>query len=130
MNTIVYEDELEDTQRLIWDLYRAGADAILVQDMALLKMQLPPIALHASTQTDNRSPEKVNWLLSHGFERVYLLANYLLMRLNAFTSSSPMPNSKCLYMVHCALVIRACAMCRNIASRVAPIEGLVPNFVV
>ena len=58
-NTIVYEDELDDTQRLIWDLYRAGADAILVQDMGLLKMQLPKIALHASTQTDNRSAEKV-----------------------------------------------------------------------
>ena len=67
VNTIVYENELDETQRLIWELYRAGADAILVQDMGLLKMQLPPIALHASTQTDNRSAEKVNWLLEHGF---------------------------------------------------------------
>lgn len=72
VNTILYDSELDDAQALINRLYDIGADAILVQDMALLKMDLPPITLHASTQTDNRSAEKVRWLSSCGFKRVVL----------------------------------------------------------
>ncbi len=72
VNTIIYDDELGDTENLINELYEAGVDAILVQDMGLLKMSLPPIALHASTQTDNRTVEKVRWLHSLGFRRVVL----------------------------------------------------------
>ena len=72
VNTIIYDDELEATRQLIWQLYEAGVDAILVQDMGILKMDLPPIALHASTQTDNRTAEKVRWLRDAGFTRVVL----------------------------------------------------------
>ena len=72
VNTILYDDELADTQDMIGRLYDVGADAILVQDMAILQMPLPPIALHASTQTDNRTAEKVRWLQSLGFRRVVL----------------------------------------------------------
>ena len=72
VNTIIYDDELTATERLIHQLYEAGVDAILVQDMGLLRMQLPPIALHASTQTDNRTADKVRWLRSQGFRRVVL----------------------------------------------------------
>lgn len=72
VNTILYDDELADTQQMIAGLYGAGVDAILVQDMAILQMPLPPIALHASTQTDNRTAEKVRWLQSLGFKRVVL----------------------------------------------------------
>ncbi len=72
VNTILYDDELDDTQQLIEQLYEAGVDAILVQDMGLLKMALPPIALHASTQTDNRTVAKVKWLRDIGFRRVVL----------------------------------------------------------
>ena len=52
VNTILRDDELQDVEKLIWQLYEAGADALLVQDMAVLKMNLPPIALHASTQCE------------------------------------------------------------------------------
>ena len=72
VNTILYDDELQATQLLIQQLYDAGVDAILVQDMGILKMSLPPIALHASTQTDNRTADKVRWLRSLGFRRVVL----------------------------------------------------------
>lgn len=101
VNTIVYEDELDDTQRLIWDLYRAGADAILVQDMGLLKMQLPKIALHASTQTDNRSAEKVNWLLEHGFERVVLARELAIDEIRAIHER--LPQAELEVFVHGAL---------------------------
>lgn len=72
VNTILYDDELEPTRLLIHQLYEAGVDAILVQDMAILQMDLPPIALHASTQTDNRTASKVKWLQHQGFQRVVL----------------------------------------------------------
>ena len=72
VNTIIYDDELEATQQLIQQLYDVGVDAILVQDMGILRMSLPPIPLHASTQTDNRTPEKVRWLRDLGFRRVVL----------------------------------------------------------
>jgi putative protease len=72
VNTIVYDNELADTEQMIHELYHAGVDAILVQDMGILRMNLPPIALHASTQTDNRTAEKVKFLQDVGFERVVL----------------------------------------------------------
>ena len=72
VNTIIYDEELAATEQLIRQLYEAGVDAILVQDMGILRMQLPPVALHASTQTDNRSSDKVRWLQQLGFRRVVL----------------------------------------------------------
>lgn len=72
VNTIIFDNELDATKELITQLYEAGADAILVQDMGLLNMDLPPIPLHASTQTDNRTVEKVKWLAGLGFSRVVL----------------------------------------------------------
>ncbi len=72
VNTIIYDNETAETERLINRLYAAGADAILVQDMGVLQMSLPPIELHASTQTDNRTAGKTAWLASKGFSRVVL----------------------------------------------------------
>ena len=72
VNTILYDDELTETEQLICQLDEAGVDAILVQDMGILQMNLPSIALHASTQTDNRTAEKVKWLRRQGFQRVVL----------------------------------------------------------
>lgn len=72
VNTIIYDEELDATQQLIQQLYEVGVDAILVQDMGILRLQLPPIALHASTQTDNRTADKVRWLHHQGFRRVVL----------------------------------------------------------
>ena len=71
VNTIIFNDELDDTHQLLIELEKAGVDAILVQDSSLftLRSSLP---LHASTQTDNRTPEKVAWLRSLGFKRVVL----------------------------------------------------------
>ena len=72
LNTILYDSELDEAEQLVWELYRAGVDALIVQDMALHEMHLPPIALHASTQMDNRTPEQVAWLASLGYEQVVL----------------------------------------------------------
>ncbi|BEG99582.1 peptidase U32 family protein [Bacteroides sedimenti] len=72
LNTILYDEELKETESMIWELYRVGVDALIVQDMAITRMNLPPIALHASTQMDNRNPEKVKFLADAGFEQVVL----------------------------------------------------------
>ena len=71
VNTILYDDELDDTRKLLSGLKKAGVDAILVQDMAIREMN-DGLTLHASTQTDNRTPEKVKWLRDIGFSRVVL----------------------------------------------------------
>ena len=69
LNTILFDNELDEARELIGGLWSAGADALIIQDMGLLEMDLPPIPLFASTQTDNRSPEHVRFLESSGFER-------------------------------------------------------------
>ena len=72
LNTILYDSELEEAVKLIRRLYNVGIDALIIQDMGLLECDLPPIALHASTQTHNYMPEKVRFLEQVGFRRVIL----------------------------------------------------------
>ncbi|MDR3366485.1 MAG: U32 family peptidase [Prevotellaceae bacterium] len=72
LNTILYERELNEAHRIAVEAYEMGCDALIVQDMAFLEMDLPPIALHASTQAHSASPEKVKFLQDVGFSRVVL----------------------------------------------------------
>lgn len=72
VNTILYNDELEEVQKLICQLYDAGVDAVIIQDMAILEMDLPPIPLYASTQTHNYSVEKIKFLEQSGLQRIIL----------------------------------------------------------
>jgi putative protease len=72
LNTILYDNELEAARKLVYEAWNAGCDALIVQDMGLLEIDLPPIPLFASTQTHNSTPEKVKFLQDVGFERVIL----------------------------------------------------------
>lgn len=72
VNTILYDHELEDCKKLIHQLYDIGVDALIVQDMAILEMDLPPIVIHASTQANNRDPKHVKFLADAGMKRVVL----------------------------------------------------------
>jgi len=72
LNTILYEDELSDAERIIKDCWKAKADALIIQDMGILKLDLPPIPLHASTQCDNRSVETISFFEQMGFSQVVL----------------------------------------------------------
>lgn len=72
VNTILYDKELEDCRRLIYELYDAGVDALIIQDMGILEMDLPPIVLHASTQANNRDAAHVKFLADAGIRRVVL----------------------------------------------------------
>ncbi|MDP2821280.1 MAG: U32 family peptidase [Sulfuritalea sp.] len=72
LNTILRDDELDEARRLVWQFYEAGADALIVQDMGLLELDLPPIQFHASTQTDIRTLEKARFLQDVGFSQIVL----------------------------------------------------------
>ena len=72
VNTILYDNELEDCKELIHTLYDIGVDALIVQDMAIMEMDLPPIVIHASTQANNRDPKHVKFLADAGMKRVVL----------------------------------------------------------
>ena len=72
INTILYDHELADCKKLIYQLYDIGVDALIVQDMAILEMDLPPIVIHASTQANNRDPQHVKFLKDAGMQRVVL----------------------------------------------------------
>lgn len=71
-NTILTDEQLPDAEDLISQLYKIGVDAIIVQDMGILSLNIPPIAIHASTQVDNRTVEKVKFLESVGFSQIVL----------------------------------------------------------
>lgn len=72
LNTVLTDEQLPEAERLIYQVYEAGADALIVQDMGILQLDIPPISLHASTQTDNRTAEKVKFLQDVGFSRVVM----------------------------------------------------------
>ena len=72
INTILYDNELDDCKKLIYELYDIGVDALIVQDMAIMEMDLPPIVIHASTQANNRDPKHVKFLKDAGMQRVVL----------------------------------------------------------
>ena len=91
VNTIIYDHELHDVERMVNELYRAGVDALIVQDMALLRLDLPPIALHASTQCDLRTPEKAQFLEKMGFSQLVLARELSLDEINAIASKVKVP---------------------------------------
>ena len=72
LNTILRDDELTPARQLAWQLYETGVDALIIQDMGLLALDLPPIQLHASTQTDIRTPEKARFLQDAGLSQLVL----------------------------------------------------------
>lgn len=89
VNTIIYDSELAQAEALIWALWRIGADALIVQDLAVTRMNLPPIALHASTQCDTRTPEKARFLASCGFTRLVLARELTLEEIRAIHAAVP-----------------------------------------
>lgn len=72
VNTLLFDHELEGARKLLWGLYNIGVDAVLIQDLGLLKLDIPPIALHASTQCHNYSVERIQFLEKLGFKRAVL----------------------------------------------------------
>lgn len=109
VNTILHDEELKETEEMIWDLYRAGVDALIIQDMGITRLNLPPIPLHASTQMDNRTPEKVRFLAEAGFRQVVLARELTLEEIRKIHQTCP--DTPLEVFVHGALCVSYSGQC-------------------
>ena len=108
LNTVLTDEQLPEAEKLIWEVYNAGADALIIQDMGILQLNLPPIALHASTQTDNRTVEKVRFLQDVGFSRVVLARELSLKQIADISSQTDIELEA---FVHGALCVSYSGQC-------------------
>lgn len=109
VNTIIYDNELPDVERMIWELYNIGVDALIVQDMALLEINLPPIPLHASTQCDTRGPEKAKFLADAGFSQIVIARETDIATMRRICGAVDVPVEA---FVHGALCVSYSGDCR------------------
>ncbi len=110
VNTLIYDHELKDVERLVADLYCIGVDALIVQDMAMLRLDIPPIALHASTQCDARTVEKARFLAAVGFSQIVLPREMNLDEIRAVHSA--IPSTPLEAFVHGALCVSYSGDCQ------------------
>jgi len=108
LNTLLYMDELERARQLAYDCWNAGVDALIVQDMQLLQLDLPPIPLHASTQCDNLTVERVQQLESLGFSQVVLGRELSLKEIKEIRANTTVPLE---FFVHGALCVSHSGQC-------------------
>ena len=108
LNTLLFDNELEQARKIAWDCYNSGVDALIVQDMALLEMDMPPIALHASTQCNNTTPDKVKFLEDVGFEQVVLARELSLEQIKEIRAKTTVPLE---FFVHGALCVSYSGQC-------------------
>lgn len=108
LNTILHDDELEPAQKLITSLYDAGVDALIVQDMGILQLDIPPIELHASTQCDIRSVEKAKFLSDVGFSQIVLARELNLEQINAIHQAT---DATIEFFIHGALCVAYSGQC-------------------
>ncbi len=108
INTILFDNELEEALRLITDLYSRGIDAVIIQDMGILEMDLPPVPLHASTQTDNFDIERIKFLDRTGFPRIVLARELSLEQIKKIRKET-----KCEleFFIHGALCVSLSGRC-------------------
>ncbi len=110
VNTILHDNELEIARRYIHELYDAGVDALIVQDMGILELDIPPISLHASTQCDIRTVEKAKFLGEVGFSQLVLARELTLQQIAAMRAEVN-PNVALEYFVHGALCVAFSGNC-------------------
>ena len=111
LNTILRDDELESARKLAWQLYDAGVDALIIQDMGLLEIDLPPIQLHASTQTDIRTPEKAKFLQDAGLSQIVLARELTLPQIAAIRDAVDPDRTILEFFVHGALCVAYSGQC-------------------
>ena len=111
LNTILRDDELEPARKLAWQLYESGVDALIMQDMGLLELDLPPIQLHASTQCDIRTPEKARFLQDVGLSQIVLARELTLEQIAAIRAATDPNRCAIEFFVHGALCVAYSGQC-------------------
>ena len=119
VNTLVFDDELTEVEHLVHDLYRIGVDALIVQDLALLRLDLPPIALHASTQCDLRTPEKARFLESLGFSQLVMARELTLDEIADIRRVTTVPLEAFVHGALCVSYSGRCAISQALKGRSA-----------
>ncbi len=109
INTIIFENELEEARRCVLSAVEAGCDALIVQDLGLLRMSIPQIELHASTQCNIRTPEQARWLASLGFRKLVLARELSLEQIREISEAVPQCEIEC--FVHGALCVCYSGQC-------------------
>ncbi len=119
VNTLVYDNELLQVERLIGDLYHIGVDALIVQDLGLLRLDLPPIALHASTQCDLRTPDKARFLEALGFSQLVMARELTLDEIAAIRQVTTVPLEAFAHGALCVSYSGRCAISQVLKGRSA-----------
>ena len=108
LNTIFHDNELEGVRQLVHQLYDSGVDALIVQDMGLLELDLPPIQLHASTQTDIRTVQKAQFLDQVGFSQIVLARELDIATVRKIADAT---TANLEYFIHGALCVAFSGQC-------------------
>lgn len=108
LNTIIYDDELSEVEKLVRALYEAGVDALITQDLALLSLDLPPIPLHASTQMDNCTPGRAEMLEAAGYSQIVLARELSIDQIRQIHAATTLPLEA---FVHGALCVSYSGRC-------------------
>ena len=119
VNTILYEHELQQARETIIEAYNIGCDAIIVQDLAILQMDLPPIELFASTQTNIRTPQQARFLESLGFSRLILARELSLEQISAIKKATAVPLESFIHGALCVSYSGQCYLSQKITGRSA-----------
>lgn len=120
LNTILNDNELQETEQLIWQLYdEAKIDALIIQDMGITMLNLPPIALHASTQMDNRGVEKVKFLEDAGFKQIVLPRELTIDEIGEISSQVKTPLEVFVHGALCVCYSGQCYLSQALSGRSA-----------
>ena len=119
LNTILYDNELEEAGRIIRQVYEAGADALIIQDIGLLEMDLPPISLHASTQANNFTAAKIKFLQEVGFKRAVLARELSLGQINEIADHTSIELEAFVHGSLCVSLSGQCFMSHAVGGRSA-----------
>lgn len=119
VNTIIEDSELKQVKDLIFKLYEIGVDAIIVQDMALLNIDLPPIPIHASTQCDIRTLEKVRFFENIGLQRVIPARELSLLQLEEICKNTSIEIETFIHGALCVSYSGQCYLSEYIGNRSA-----------
>ena len=119
VNTLIYDNELTQVEQMIKELWHAGIDALIVQDMGILRLDLPPIALHASTQCDLRTPDKARFLEAVGFSQLVMARELTLNEISDIRQVVKVPLEAFVHGALCVCYSGRCQMSQAVKSRSA-----------
>ncbi len=119
VNVILWDEELPKVEKLIWELYKINADAVIIQDLGVLQLNIPPIPLHASTQMDNRTPAKAKFLEEAGLSQIVLARELTIDQIKNICQEVSVPIEIFIHGALCVSYSGQCYMSQAVTERSA-----------